>query len=111
MSDSIVLKALIFYQAKVQKEFDKLEAVFSARPGSELVDVMREAQEIISKPNWFETHNARFQELADKEKQLSAVMKKQLNRKASDKHMSLRLELEELAREIAREEFSQRRRA
>jgi hypothetical protein len=110
MADSVVLKALKFYRDKVKKDFDKLGAVFSARPGSELVDVLKEAQEITSKPNWFETHKERLQELADKEKQLKAVIKKQLDRKAGDKHMDLRLELDELARVIVREEYSQRRR-
>lgn len=108
MGDSVVLKALKFYQAKVQKDFDKLDAVFGARPGSELVAVMTEAQEIISKENWFETHGKRIEELAVKEKQLKAAVKKQLDRKAGDKHIDLRLELDELAREIAREEYSQR---
>lgn len=107
MGDSVVLKALRFYRDKVQKDFDKLDAVFGARPGSELVDVMKEAQEIISKPNWFETHKKRFEELAAKEKQLKAAIKKQQDRKAGDKHMHLRLELEELAREIVNIEYRQ----
>jgi hypothetical protein len=110
MTDSVVLKALKFYQAKVQKDFDKLDAVFSAHPATELIGVIKEAQEIISQPNWFETHKNRFEELAAKEKQLKTVIKKQCDRKASDRHMNLRLELEELAQEIVREEYSQRRR-
>ncbi|WP_111639966.1 hypothetical protein [Marinomonas shanghaiensis] len=104
MDNSVVLNALRFYRDKVQKDFDKLDAVFSARPGQELVDVLKEAQEIIFKENWFESHGERIKELADKEKQLKAVIRKQLDIKAGDKRTALRIELDEIAREIVKQE-------
>ncbi len=111
MDESVVLKALKFYREKVQKDFDKLDAIVNGNHASKLIDVLKEAQEITKKPDWYKTHGSRLKSLSIEEKRLRAAIKKSCESATNDKWLAARLELDELSREISNIEFRERVRA
>lgn len=53
MPKSVVLKALEAYQAKLKKEYDKLDEIVNSSPETKLLEVYKEAQALMENGDRF----------------------------------------------------------
>ena len=103
---SVVLRALEAYQTKLKKEYDKLNEVISGSPETKLLEVFKEAHELINNDDRFSDKTIkRIEELSADEKKYKIALKKSNNPKTYDKWSTLKIELNELAAEISRQQW------
>ena len=106
MPKPVVLRALESYQAKLKKEYDKLDEIVNSSPETKLLEVFKEAHELMSRGDRLSDKTAkRMEELSADEKKYKSAIKKTCNPKTYDKWSTLKIELNELAVEISRQQW------
>lgn len=99
--ESVVLKALQFYRKDVQKRYEKVDAIVNGKHGQELQKVYEQANQLIKAGVKTPADHKKLEDLAAKEKRLKADLKRSCDSKNTDKWCDLKIELEEIDREIA----------
>jgi len=101
---SVVLRALEAYQKKLKKDYDKLDEIVNSSPETKLLEVYKEAQELMESGDRLSDKTVkRMEELSADEKKYQLASKKSSNPKTYEKWSLLNSELHELAYEIARQ--------
>jgi len=102
---SVILRALEAYQKKLKKDYDKLDEIVNSSPETKLLEVYKEAQELMESGDRLSDKTVkRMEELSADEKKYKLALKKSCNPKTYDKWSSLKIELNELALEVARQQ-------
>lgn len=102
---SVVLRALEAYQKKLKKDYDKLDEIVNSSPETKLLEVYKEAQKLMESGDRLSDKTVkRMEELSANEKKHKLALKKSCNPKTYDKWSSLKIELNELALEVARQQ-------
>lgn len=106
MTKPVVLRALETYQAKLKKEYDKLDEIVNSSPETKLLEVFKEAQKLMSNGDRFSNKTVkRMEELSADEKKYRLAIKKSRNPKTYEKWSMLKIELNELTCEISRQQW------
>ncbi|WP_425641434.1 hypothetical protein ACPUEK_15985 [Marinomonas gallaica] len=101
--ESVTLKALQFYRKDVQKQYDKVDAIVNGNHVEQWIAVRKQFAELVQGKPLGELGKAELEQmhqLATEEKRLARLVKAN-NSKNSGKWCDLKIELEEIDREIA----------
>ncbi|MBJ7550767.1 hypothetical protein [Marinomonas ostreistagni] len=99
--ESVTLKALQFYRKDVQKRYDKIDAIVNGKHGAGLAEVYQQANGLMQSGIKTAADHKKLEDLAAKEKRLKADLKRSCDSRNTDKWCDLKIELEEIDREIA----------